>query len=174
MTTTEAWPFHPNYRVDLPPTQIKSAVERCKKKHIVDLSSLGEETLAVITQVHLAYSKKKERARAASSKSRAAKSAEAPAIDDVFVEHEEVAVEPEAACVVCEVVAEVVAEPPIVAEPPAPPTKAAKTRADNVAPEAVQKKPVEAPAPVPKRAASEAPPARRRGGLAAMVAEVTI
>ena len=139
MTTCSEWPFHDTYRVDLPPTQIKSAVERCKKKHIVDLSSLGEETLAVITQVHLAYSKKKERARAASSRSRAAKSAEEPAIDDVA----EVAVEPEAApdVGICEVVAEAEAVPPT---PPAPeptaaaPTKAApkaaKSRADNVAP----------------------------------------
>ena len=55
--TSEAWPFHETYRVDLPPTQVKSAVERCKKKNIVDLAAPCEETLAVITQEHLADSK---------------------------------------------------------------------------------------------------------------------
>ena len=71
--TTE-WPFHETYRVDLPPTQVKSAVERCKKKNIVDLSAPSDETQNIIQAVFASYSKKKERARAASSRSRAAKS----------------------------------------------------------------------------------------------------
>ena len=173
MTTTD-WPFHPNYRVDLPPTQIREAQKRCMKKNIVDMQSENEETLAVITQVHLAYSKKKERARAASTKARAAKSAEAEPLDIEV----EVA---EATCVVCEVVAE--PEPP--AEEPAPaapPTKAApraaKSRADNVGPThpASEAPPAPAPAPAPKRAAAaEAPaPRRRGGGLVGMVASIAL
>ena len=168
------WPFHPNYRVDLPPTQIREAQKRCMKKNIVDMQSENEETLAVITQVHLAYSKKKERARAASTKARAAKSAEASALD-IEVEPTE-----EAACVVCEVVAEAeqAPEPEAAPEPAAAAPKAAKTRADNVAPEAVPKKPVEAPAPAPapkRAAAAEAPaPRRRGGGLVGMVASIAL
>lgn len=175
--TTE-WPFHETYRVDLPPTQVKSAVERCKKKNIVDLAAPSEETQNIIQAVFAAYSKKKERARAASSKSRAAKgAAEEPAIDIEV----EVANEPSAG--ICEVVAEAeqAPEPEAAPEPAAPPKaapRAAKSRADNVAPEAVPKKPVEAPAPAPapqKRAAAEAPaPRRRGGGLCGMVAEVSL
>ena len=172
MTTTE-WPFHETYRVDLPPTQVKSAVERCKKKNIVDLSAPCEETQHIIQAVFAAYSKKKERARAASSRSRAAKSGEEPAIDDVAVE----AIEPTEETV-CEVVAEAEAAPPTPAAPEptaaAPPkaaSKAAKTRADNVA--APVHPAVEAPAAAPqKRATSEAAP-RRRGGLCAMVASIS-
>ena len=172
MSTEEAWPFHPNYRVDLPPTQIKSAVERCKKKNIVDLSAPCDETQNIIQAVFAAYSKKKERARAASSKSRAAKaSAEEPAIDDVAVE----AIEPTEETV-CEVVAEAEAAPPTPAEPE-PPTKAAKPpsqkRTDNIAQEKTVPPRGEV-APAPKRAAAEAPPARRRGGLCALVAEVSL
>ena len=103
--TTE-WPFHETYRVALPPTQLKAAVERCKKKHIVDLSAPCVETLAVITAVFNAYQAKKSRARAASSRSRAAKGA-AEAEPDIEVE---VAVEPEAG--ICEIVAEAEAAPP--------------------------------------------------------------
>ena len=167
MTTTD-WPFAEAYRVDLPPTQVKAAIERCKKKNIVDLSAPCEETQNIIQAVFNAYSKKKERARAASSKSRAAKGAAEAEPLDIEVEPTE-----EAACVVCEVVA----EPPIVAEPPAPepaaaaPPKAASSRAakrvDNVA--APAHPAVEAPAPAPKRPAASEAPTRRRGGLCEMV-----
>ena len=176
MTTTD-WPFHESYRLDLPPTQIKAAVERCLKKNIVDLSAPCEETHNIIQAVFNSYQAKKSRARTASSRARAAKSAEAEPLD-IEVEPTE-----EAACVVCEVVA----EPPIVAEPEAapepaaaaPPTKAAskaaKTRADNVAPThpASEAPP---PAPAPKRAAAaEAPaPRRRGGGLVGMVASIAL
>ena len=174
--TTE-WPFHETYKVDLPPTQIREAQKRCLKKGVVDLSAPSEETQNIIQAVFAAYSKKKERARAASSKSRAAKaSAEEPAIDDVAVE----AIEPTEETV-CEVVAEAEAAPPTPAEPE-PPTKAAKPPSqkrspsareeNNLAQEAVQKKSVEAPAPAPKRAAAEAPARRRGGGLAAMVVTI--
>ena len=170
------WPFHETYKVDLPPTQIREAQKRCLKKGVVDLSAPREETQNIIQAVFAAYSKKKERTRAASSKSRAAKgAAEEPAIDIEV----EVANEPSAD--ICEVVAEAeqapepeaAPEPAAAAPPKAAAPRAAKMRADNVA-EAVPKKPVEAPAPAPKRPAAEAAPARRRGGLCAMVAEVSI
>ena len=176
---TTDWPFHDTYRVDLPPTQVKSAVERCKKKNIVDLSAPSEETQNIIQAVFAAYSKKKERARAASSKSRAAKgAAEEPANDDVAVE----AIEPEAG--ICEVVAEVVAEAapptppePAAAAPPKAAPRAAKSRADNVAPtHPASVAPPPAPAPAPQRAAAaEAPaPRRRGGGLVGMVASIAL
>ena len=168
--TTE-WPFADRFKeFMMPPTQIREAIKRLQKKGADDIAADTEENLNVIKALHQAYARKKERARAASTKARAKAAAEEPDIGDAEVDvpcstNEEAA---------CEVVAEVVAEPPIVAEPPAPPTKAAK-RADNVAPEAVQKKPVEAPpAPAPKRAAAAEAPARRRGGLCAMVAEVSL
>ena len=173
MTSTD-WPFNPNYLVDLPPTQIKSAVERCKKKNIVDLSAPSAETQNIIQAVFNSYQAKKSRARKASALARSKATAEEPTIDDVAVEPE---AEPEAG--ICEVVAEAEAAPPTPAEPEppaaAPPTKAAK-RADNVAPEAVPKKPVEAPAPAPapKRAAAAEAPARRRGGLVGMVASIAL
>ena len=165
MTSTD-WPFNPNYLVDLPPTQIKSAVERCKKKNIVDLSAPSAETQNIIQAVFNSYQAKKSRARKASALARSKATAEEPTIDDVAVEPE---AEPEAG--ICEVVAEAEAAP----EPAAAP-KAAKTRADNVAPEAVPKKPVEAPAPAPapKRAAAAEAPARRRGGLVGMVASIAL
>ena len=166
---TTDWPFHETYRVDLPPTQIREAQKRCLKKNIVDLQSENCDIAAILTQVHQAYSKKKERARAASTKARAAKgAAEEPTIEV------EVA---EATCVVCEVVAEPEppAEEPAAAAPPKAASKAAKSRADNVAPEAVPKKSVEAPAPAPKRAAGEAPaPRRRGGGLCSMVEAISL
>ena len=163
------WPFHPNYRVDLPPTQIREAQKRCMKKNIVDMQSENEETLAVITQVHLAYSKKKERARAASTKARAAKSAEASALD-IEVEPTE-----EAACVVSEVVAEAAPPMPPAPEPAAAP-KAASSRAakrvDIVAPTHPASV---APAPAPqKRAAAAEAPRRRGGGLVGMVEAISL
>ena len=166
---TTDWPFHDTYRVDLPPTQIKSAVERCKKKNIVDLSAPSEETQNIIQAVFAAYSKKKERARAASSKSRAAKgAAEAP---DIEVE---VAVEPEAG--ICEIVAEAEAAPPTPAEPEPPAAAPPKTapraakRVDNVAQEKnVAAAPRGEVAPAPKRPVASEAPTRRRGGLCEMV-----
>ena len=171
---TTDWPFHDTYRVDLPPTQVKSAVERCKKKNIVDLSAPCEETQNIIQAVFNAYSKKKERARAASSKSRAAKgAAEEPAIDIEV----EVANEPSAG--ICEVVAEAEQAPepeaapePAAAAPPKAAAPRAAKRVDNVA--APAHPAVEAPAPAPKRAAAEAPARRRGGGLCAMVASIAL
>ena len=165
---TTDWPFHDTYRVDLPPTQVKAAVERCKKKNIVDLSAPSELTLAILNQVTEAYNRKKTRAREASARSRTtAKSAAEAEPLDIEVEPTE-----EAACVVCEVVAEPeAAEPPAAAAPPTKAAPKAKTRVDNIAPVHTTS---EAPAPAPqKRAAAEAP-VRRRGGLCAMVAEVSI
>ena len=180
MSTEEAWPFSELYRVNLPPTQIREAQKRCLKKGVVDLSAPSQETQNIIQAVFAAYSKKRERSRAASSRSRlAAKSAEA---ESDIAEVGEVAVpcstNEEAACeVVAEVVAEAEAAPPT---PPAPPkaalSKAAKMRADNVAPThpASGAPPPEAPAPQ-KRAAAEAPaPRRRGGGLCAMVASIAL
>ena len=170
--TTEAWPFPERFKeFMMPPTQIREAIKRLQKKG-AEIAADNEENLNVIKAVHQAYANKKSRARIASTKLRAAKSA-AEEEEPIEVELTE-----EAACEVAEVVAE--AAPPTPAEPEptaaAPPTKAAskaaKTRADNVAPEAVPKKPVEPPAPAPKRAASEAAP-RRRGGLCGMVASIS-
>ena len=176
--TTE-WCFAELYRTEfqgLPPTQIREVQKRLAKKGVVDMTAPSEDTRNIIQAVFAAYSKKKERARAASSKSRAAKgAAEEPAIDIEV----EVANEPSAG--ICEVVAEAeqAPEPEAAPEPAAaaPPTKAAapraKTRVDNIAPVHTTS---EAPAPAPqKRVAAEAPaPRRRGGGLCAMVAEVSL
>ena len=174
---TTDWPFAENYRAEfqgLPPTQIKEVQKRLAKKGVVDMAAPSEEALAVLNQVTEAYNRKKTRARAASSKSRAAKgAAEEPAIDDVAVE----AIEPEAG--ICGVVAEVVAEAEAVPEPAAaaPPKTAprAAKRVDNVAQEKnVAAAPRGEVAPAPKRPVASEAPTRRRGGLCAMVAEVSI
>ena len=175
---TTDWPFHDTYRVDLPPTQVKAAVERCKKKNIVDLSAPSELTLAILNQVTEAYNRKKTRAREASARSRTtAKSAAEAEPLDIEVEPTE-----EAACVVCEIVAEQAPEPPAPEPTAAPPpvskaalSKAAK-RADNVAPThpASEAPPAPAAAPQKRPAASEAPARRRGGGLAAIVAEISL
>ena len=168
--TTEAWPFPDRFKeFMMPATQVREAIKRLQKRG-AEIAADNEENLNVVKAVHQAYARKKERARTASTKARAAKSAEAEPLD-IEVEPTE-----EAACVVCEVVAEAeqAPEPEAAPEPAAAAPKAAKTRADNVAPEAVPKKPVEAPAPAPKRAAAAEAPARRRGGLVGMVASIAL
>ena len=176
--TTEAWPFPDRFKeFMMPATQVREAIKRLQKRG-AEIAADNEENLNVVKAVHQAYARKKERARTASTKARAAKSAEAEPLD-IEVEPTE-----EAACVVCEVVAEAEQAPepeaapePAAAAPPKAASKAAKSRADNVAPEAVPKKPVEAPpapAPAPKRAAAAEAPARRRGGLVGMVASIAL
>ena len=171
MSTEEAWPFPDRFKeFMMPPTQVREAIKRLQKKG-AEIAADNEENLNVVKAVHQAYANKKLRARAASTKARAAKSAAEEEEPDIAQ------VEPEAAPDVG--ICEVVAEPEAAPEPTAaaPPTKAApraaKMRADNVA-EAVPKKPVEAPAPAPKRAAAAEAPARRRGGLVGMVASIAL
>ena len=70
--TTE-WPFAERYKeYMMPPTQVREALKRLAKKN-VDPATDTEENLHVIKAVHQAYANKKERARAASAKSRATK-----------------------------------------------------------------------------------------------------
>ena len=70
--TTE-WPFAERYKeYMMPPTQVREALKRLAKKN-VDPATDTEENLHVIKAVHQAYANKKERARAASAKSRASK-----------------------------------------------------------------------------------------------------
>ena len=81
MTSThEAWPFSEKYKeFVMPPTQVREALKRLAKKNVY-FATESDENLLVIKAVHQAYANKKERARAASSKSRAAKRE----VDDVY------------------------------------------------------------------------------------------
>ena len=171
-----SWLFNEAYRAefDLPPTQQREVVKRLAKKNIVDPTAASDEIQAVLRAVHTAYGNKKERARAASAKSRATKKdadgAYCGDIEDAVV-----------ACVtnvsVCDVAVDCVAE--AVPEPAAPEVVAAPTpavaksksvkRADNVAVEPTCVA-VPAVAPTPKRVVEAAP----RRGLCAMVASATI
>ena len=69
------WLFNEAYRAqfDLPPTQQREVVKRLAKKNILDVTAASDEIMAVLRAVHTAYGNKKERARAASAKSRATK-----------------------------------------------------------------------------------------------------
>ena len=174
MTSThEASPFSEKYKeFVMPPTQVREAMKRLAKKN-VDFAAESDENLNVIKAVHQAYANKKERARAASSKSRASKREG----DDVYCVDIEDAV---AACEpLCDVAAECVAEPatcaPVAESAAAPPTAAAKPkksvqRPDNIAAQARDTKDSVAPAPVPKRPIEATP----RRGLCAMVAGASI
>ena len=172
------WLFNEAYRAqfDLPPTQQREAAKRLAKKNILDVTAATDEIQAVLRAVHTAYGNKKERARAASAKSRATKKdADGAYCGDI--EDAAVACEPSVCDVAVDCVAEAVPEPAapeVVAAPTCTPAIQAKkksvTRADNVA---VESAPVAVPAvaPTPKRLVEVAP---RRGGLCAMVASASI
>ena len=184
--TTE-WPFAERYKeYMMPPTQVREAVKRLAKKNIVDVTAATDEIQAVLRAVHTAYGNKKERARAASAKSRATKKDD---VDDCGDAAEDVAVTaavPAAAQAhvsVCdaavECMAEAVPEPaqatPEAVAAPTPAVAAKKksvARADNVASESapVAAVPAAAPTQAPKRVAEAAP----RRGLCAMVASASI
>jgi hypothetical protein len=174
-----SWLFNEAYRIafDLPPTQQREVAKRLAKKNILDVTAATDEIIAVLRAVHTAYGNKKERARAASAKSRATKKDDVAYCGDI----EDAAVTCEAqahvsVCAVVDCVAEAVPEPaqatpeavaaqatPVVAKP-----KSVK-RADNVAVEPTCVAPA-CVAPTPKRLIEAAP----RRGLCAMVASVSI
>ena len=172
--TTE-WLFSESYRAqfDLPPTQQREVVKRLAKKNILDVTAATDEIQAILRAVWTAYGNKKERARAASAKSRASKR-----VDDCgdTVEDATVTAGTSTNVSVCDAAVECVAE----AEPAAPEVVAAPTpavaksksvkRADNVAVEPAPVAAVPAVAPTPKRVAEVAP----RRGLCAMVASASI
>ena len=174
--TTE-WPFAERYKeYMMPPTQVREALKRLAKKN-VDPATDTEENLHVIKAVHQAYANKKERARAASAKSRASKR-----VDDCGdIEDAVVTCVAQAHVSVCDVavdcVAEVVPEPaqatPEAVAAPTPAVAAKKksvARADNVASESAPVAAVPAVVPTPKRLVEAAP----RRGLCAMVASASI
>ena len=110
------WIFNEAYRAqyDLPPTQQREVVKRLAKKNIVDVTAASDEIMAVLRAVHTAYGNKKERARAASAKSRASKRVDDPCSASACdIEDAVVACEPSvcdvAPCSTC--VAEAVPEP---------------------------------------------------------------
>ena len=177
------WLFNEAYRTqyDLPPTQQREVVSRLAKKNILDVTAASDEIQAVLRAVHTAYGNKKERARAASAKSRATKRVDDPCstCDAALAQDAAVTCEAQAhvsVCAVVDCVAEAVPEPaqatpeavaaqatPVVAKP-----KSVK-RADNVAVEPTCVAPA-CVAPTPKRLIEAAP----RRGLCAMVASASI
>ena len=174
------WLFNESYRAqfDLPPTQQREVVKRLAKKNIVDPTAASDEIQAVLRAVHTAYGNKKERARAASAKSRATLRKR----DDVAYcgDIEDAAVTCVTNVSVCDVAVDCVAEavPEAAPEAVAAPTpvvaakKKSVARADNVASESAPATvAVPAVVPTPKRLVEAAP---RRGGLCAMVASATI
>ena len=178
------WLFNPAYQAqyDLPPTQQREVVKRLAKKNIVDPTAASDEIQAVLRAVHTAYGNKKERARAASAKSRATKKDDVSCSTggDTLAQDAVVACVAQAHVSVCDVAVDCVAEavpeaaaPEAVAAPtPAVLCKREKknTRADNVAVEPAPVAAVPAVAPTPKRVVEAAP----RRGLCAMVASASI
>ena len=168
------WLFNTAYQTqfDLPPTQQREVVKRLAKKNILDVTAATDEIQAVLRAVHTAYGNKKERARAASAKSRATKKD----VDGVYcgdaVEDAAVTCEPNAAV---DCVAEAVPEPaqasPEAVAGPTPAVAKSKSvkRADNVAVEPACVAPA-CVVPTPKRLVEAAP----RRGLCAMVASASI
>ena len=168
------WIFNEAYRTqfDLPPTQQREVVKRLAKKNSLDPPAATDEIQAVLRAVHTAYGNKKERARAASAKSRATKKdADGAYCGDI--EDAAVTCEPSVCNVAVECVAEAVPEPaaPEVVAAPTPAVAKSKSvkRADNVAVEPTCVA-VPAVAPTPKRLVEAAP----RRGLCAMVASASI
>ena len=174
------WLFNEAYRAqfDLPPTQQREVVKRLAKKNIVDVTATSDEIQAVLRAVHAAYSNKKRRARAASSKSRAAKRE----VDEVYcggaVEgHGDAVVSCEPS--VCDVAVACVAgaAAPQVAAPPTAAVAKPKSvkRADNIAATTSETQAALAPSPAPAPVQPKRPiaPTTRRG-LCAMVAEVSL
>ena len=177
------WLFNTAYRAqfDLPPTQQREVVKRLAKKNILDVTAATDEIMAVLRAVHTAYGNKKERARAASAKSRATKKdadESCSTCDAALAQDAAVACEPSVCDVAVDCVAEAVPEPAapeVVAAPTCTPAIQAKkknTRADNVAvePTCVAAAGTAAVAPTPKRVVEAAP----RRGLCAMVASASI
>ena len=175
------WLFNEAYRAqfDLPPTQQREVVKRLAKKNILDVTAASDEIMAVLRAVHTAYGNKKERARAASAKSRATKKdadESCSTCDAALAQDAVVACEPSVCDIAVDCVAEVVPEPaqatPEAVAAPTPAVAAKKksvARADNVAVEPTCVA-VPAVAPTPKRVVEAAP----RRGLCAMVALATI
>ena len=177
------WLFNESYRTqfDLPPTQQREVVKRLAKRKILDPTAASDEIQAVLRAVHTAYGNKKERARAASAKSRASKKD----VDGAYcgdIEDAAVTCEPNACgtqtsatqeCVaeaVPEPAAALVCVPQVVAPTPAIAKSKSVKRADNVASESVPVAAVPAVVPTPKRLVEAAP----RRGLCAMVASASI
>ena len=174
--TTE-WPFAERYKeYMMPPTQVREALKRLAKKN-VDPATDTEENLHVIKAVHQAYANKKERARAASAKSRATKR-----VDDCgdAVEDAAVACEPNTCDAAVECVAEAVSEPtqatPEAVAAPTPAVAAKKksvARADNVAVEPTCVAPA-CVAPTQAQRQARVVEAAPRRGLCAMVASASM
>ena len=169
------WLFNEAYRAqfDLPPTQQREVVKRLAKKNIVDPTAASDEIQAVLRAVHTAYGNKKERARAASAKSRASKKDADESCstgDAALAQDAVVACEPSVCDIAVDCVAEAVPEPaaPEAVAAPTPVVAAKKksaARADNVAVEPACVAPA-CVVPTPKRVVEAAP----RRGLCAMVA----
>jgi len=176
------WLFNEAYRTqfDLPPTQQREVVKRLAKKNILDVTAASDEIMAVLKAVHTAYGNKKERARAASAKSRASKKD----VDIVYcgdIEDAAVTCEPNvcdvAPCSASACVAEAVPEPaqaaPEAVAAPTPVVAKLKSvkRADNVASESA---PAAVPAVAPTQRQARLVEAAPRRGLCAMVASASI
>ena len=175
------WLLNEAYRAqfDLPPTQQREVLKRLNKKNTLDPTAATDEIQAVLRAVHTAYGNKKERARAASAKSRASKKDDVAYCGDALAQDAAVTCEPSVCGVAVDCVAEAVPEPaqasPEAVAAPTPAVAKSKSvkRADNVAVESV---PVAAgtaavaPIQAPKRVAEAAP----RRGLCAMVASASI
>ena len=131
--------------------------------------------MAVLRAVHTAYGNKKERARAASAKSRASKKDDVSCSTCGDIEDTAVTCEPSVCNVAVECVAEAVPEtaaPEVVAAPtPAVAKSKSVKRADNVA---VESAPVAVPAVLPTQAPKRVAEAAPRRGLCAMVAGASI
>ena len=175
------WLFNPAYQTqfDLPPTQQREVVKRLAKKNILDPTAATDEIQAVLRAVHTAYGNKKERARAASAKSRATKRVDDPCSmggDAALAQDAVVACEPSVCDIAVDCVAEAVPEPAapeaVAAPTPAVQAKKKNTRADNVAvePAPVAAVPAVVPTQAPKRVVEAAP----RRGLCAMVASAAV
>ena len=173
------WLFNEAYRMqyDLPPTQQREVVKRLAKKNILDPTAASDEIQAVLRAVHTAYGNKKERARAASAKSRASKKDDVSCSTggDALAQDAAVTCEPSVCDVAVDFVAEAVPEPatPEAVAAPTPAVAKSKSvkRADNVAVEPTcVALPTVAPTQAPKRVVEAAP----RRGLCAMVANASI
>ena len=176
------WLFNEAYRAqfDLPPTQQREVVKRLAKKNIVDVTAASDEIMAVLRAVHTAYGNKKERARAASAKSRATKKDDVSCSTggDALAQDAAVACEPSVCGVAVDCVAEAVPEPaaPEAVAAPTPAVAAKKksvARADNVASESAPAT-VAVPAVVPTQRQARLVEAAPRRGLCAMVASASI
>jgi len=189
------WLFNESYRAqfDLPPTQQREVVKRLVKKNILDPTAASDEIMAVLRAVHTAYGNKKERARAASAKSRASKKDDvADCLWNTNIEDAAVTCEPNAAqartqtSATQDCVAEAVSEPAAPEAVAAPTPAVAKSKsavpllscrergtrsADNVAVEPACVAPA---CVVPTRACARLVEATPRRGLCAMVASASI